>query len=64
METIMGYHANFAATLKSLANKYDHLPTAKLTGPVCQEPLETDTLADDFLRAYCLEHLSASSNDK
>ena len=48
----MSYEKNFADLMKSLADKYDHLPTARLTGPVCQDQLEEDALADDFLKAY------------
>ncbi len=46
------YHQHFADLMKQLADKYDHLPNARLTGPVCQDQLEEDALADDFLRAY------------
>jgi hypothetical protein len=43
------YKKSFKARMKQLADKYDNLPSARLTGKVCQNETEEDSLAEAFL---------------
>lgn len=48
----MSYQDRFAVLMKKTADKYDHRPEARPTGPVVQDQLEEDALANAFLKAY------------
>jgi hypothetical protein len=38
--------------IEELADKYDHLPAARLTGKVRQEKRQEDILAEEFIAQY------------